>query len=76
MASHNDLVNAVMLGVGAAIDVLAEVEPQAPAWKRCAGLEWLFPLATKPPQLGLRYAYHDPRSVAWVARPFLTSSIL
>ncbi len=76
MASHKGRVNAVMLGVGAAFDFLAGLKPQAPRWIQRAGLEWLFRLATEPRRLWRRYAYHNPRFVALLARQYLKSLIV
>ncbi len=76
MASHKGRVNAVMLGVGAAFDFLAGLKPQAPGWVQRAGLEWLFRLATEPRRLWRRYAYHNPRFVALLARQYLKSLIV
>jgi N-acetylglucosaminyldiphosphoundecaprenol N-acetyl-beta-D-mannosaminyltransferase len=73
MALHKGTLNAVMIGVGAAFDFLAGMKPQAPEWMQRAGLEWLFRLATEPRRLWRRYAYHNPRFVALLARQYLTS---
>lgn len=45
----------VMLGVGAAFDFLSGTKPQAPAWIRNNGFEWLFRLACEPRRLWKRY---------------------
>ena len=71
MGSHKGSVNAVMLGVGAAFDFLAGLKPEAPQWMQNAGLEWLFRLATEPRRLWWRYAYHNPRFVALLARQYI-----
>jgi N-acetylglucosaminyldiphosphoundecaprenol N-acetyl-beta-D-mannosaminyltransferase len=71
MASHKGSVNAVMLGVGAAFDFLAGAKRQAPRWMQNLGLEWLFRLATEPRRLWRRYAYHNPRFVALLARQYV-----
>lgn len=63
MAAHKGRVQAVMIGVGAAFDFHAGRLPQAPAWMRRAGLEWLFRLLTEPWRLWRRYARHNPRFV-------------
>lgn len=73
MAAHAGVVKAVMLGVGAAFDFIAGVKPQAPSWLQDAGLEWLFRLATEPRRLWRRYAYHNPRFVALLAKQYLKS---
>ena len=63
MAEHRGLVNAVMLGVGAAFDFHAGVKPQAPAWLQKVGLEWIFRLLSEPRRLWKRYLYHNPRFI-------------
>jgi N-acetylglucosaminyldiphosphoundecaprenol N-acetyl-beta-D-mannosaminyltransferase len=63
MAEHRGLVNAVMLGVGAAFDFHAGVKAQAPVWMQRVGLEWLFRLFTEPRRLWKRYLYHNPRFI-------------
>lgn len=55
MAGHRGRIDAVMVGVGAAFDFHAGTKPQAPAWMRRNGLEWLFRLATEPRRLARRY---------------------
>lgn len=61
MAAHRGRIPAVMIGVGAAFDFLSGAKPQAPAWMRGAGLEWLFRLAHEPRRLWRRYLWHNPR---------------
>ena len=63
MAKHRGVVNAVMLGVGAAFDFHAGVKAQAPAWLQKVGLEWIFRLFTEPRRLWKRYLYHNPRFI-------------
>ena len=45
----------LMFGVGAAFDFHAGLVPQAPAWMRRAGLEWLFRFCKEPRRLWKRY---------------------
>lgn len=71
MADHRGLVNAVMLGVGAAFDFHAGLKPQAPMWMQRAGLEWSFRLFTEPRRLWKRYLYHNPRFVLLAAADLL-----
>lgn len=75
MASHKERVNAVMVGVGAALDFLSGAKPEAPVWMQHAGIEWLFRLATEPRRLWRRYAYHNPRFVALLAGQYFKSLI-
>jgi N-acetylglucosaminyldiphosphoundecaprenol N-acetyl-beta-D-mannosaminyltransferase len=51
---------AKVFAVGAAFDFLAGVKPQAPAWARRSGTEWLFRLASEPRRLSRRYFWGNP----------------
>lgn len=64
MAEHQGRIPAVMLGVGAAFDFIAGAKPQAPAWMRNSGLEWLFRLSSEPRRLCRRYLWHNSRFLA------------
>ena len=62
MAEHLPLLPeaGVLLGVGAAFDLLTGHLPQAPAWMQRNGLEWLFRLSQEPHRLGKRYLVNNP----------------
>jgi N-acetylglucosaminyldiphosphoundecaprenol N-acetyl-beta-D-mannosaminyltransferase len=49
----------VVIGVGAAFDMLSGGIRRAPAWMRRSGLEWLFRLVREPRRLWKRYLVHD-----------------
>ena len=67
MALHRPLLHApLLIGVGAAFDMLAGVKRQAPRWMQRSGLEWLFRLAQEPGRLGKRYLVYNPRFL-WLA---------
>mgnify|MGYP000979748982 CR=1 FL=1 len=67
MALHRPLLHApLLIGVGAAFDMLAGVKRQAPRWMQRSGLEWLFRLAQEPGRLGKRYLAYNPQ-FAWLA---------
>lgn len=68
MAEHRGRVNAVMIGVGAAFDLLAGAKRRAPARIQAMGLEWLFRLATEPRRVWRRYLRHNPRFLLLFAR--------
>lgn len=55
LKAHRGVVNAVMLGVGAAFDFHAGTLKRAPGWARRIGLEWLHRLLQEPRRLALRY---------------------
>lgn len=67
IAAHVGRVEAVMIGAGAAVDMIGGRQPVAPRWMQASGLEWLFRLASDPERLWLRYAKHNLRFLALVA---------
>jgi N-acetylglucosaminyldiphosphoundecaprenol N-acetyl-beta-D-mannosaminyltransferase len=69
MAAHaSDLPGVVLVGVGAAVDVLAGAVPVAPPWMTRVGLEWVFRLRNEPRRLARRYLVDDPRFFWWMLR--------
>ena len=71
MADHRSrLEPAVLVGVGAAFDLLSGTVRQAPRWMQRSGFEWLFRLAVEPRRLWRRYLLNIPRfAVALARRP-------
>jgi N-acetylglucosaminyldiphosphoundecaprenol N-acetyl-beta-D-mannosaminyltransferase len=71
MAEHRaQLAPAVLVGVGAAFNLLTGTVRQAPRWMQHSGLEWLFRLAMEPRRLWRRYLVNIPRfGLALVRRP-------
>ena len=56
MRDHRDRLRVpVLVGVGAAFDILSARKKQAPAWMREHGLEWLYRLIQEPRRLWKRY---------------------
>ena len=56
MANHTALFpNSILVGVGAAFDFYAGIQPRAPSAFQGAGLEWLFRLSKEPGRLWPRY---------------------
>ncbi len=68
MARHASELPAVLIGVGAAVDVLAGRSRPAPAWMTRLGVEWAFRLYHEPRRLGRRYVWDDPRFFWWMLR--------
>jgi N-acetylglucosaminyldiphosphoundecaprenol N-acetyl-beta-D-mannosaminyltransferase len=67
MAAHTtEFPTTVLVGVGAAIEVLGGRRRAAPRWMTRVGLEWLFRLAAEPTRLARRYLWDDPRFFAWM----------
>lgn len=57
MAEHCGRVNAVMVGVGAAFDFHAGLQPRAPDWMQRNALEWFYRLCREPRRLWRRYLF-------------------
>ncbi|MGB0524928.1 MAG: WecB/TagA/CpsF family glycosyltransferase [Flammeovirgaceae bacterium] len=55
MAKHSPNLSALVVGIGGAFPVFAQVHKRAPKWMRSAGLEWLFRLIQEPKRLWKRY---------------------
>ena len=71
MLAHRGRVKAVMVGVGAAFDFIAESKPRAPLWMQKAGFEWLHRLASEPGRLWQRYLVTNSLFVLGAARQLL-----
>jgi N-acetylglucosaminyldiphosphoundecaprenol N-acetyl-beta-D-mannosaminyltransferase len=72
MAEHvHRFTGSLLIGVGAAFDIHSGVKPQAPAWMRRTGLEWLFRLSIEPRRLWKRYLINNPLFLLLVAWQFL-----
>jgi len=63
-----ELHDRVLVGVGAAVDVLGGRVREAPQWVTAYGLEWLFRLAQEPRRLSRRYIWDDPRFLWWMVQ--------
>jgi N-acetylglucosaminyldiphosphoundecaprenol N-acetyl-beta-D-mannosaminyltransferase len=69
MATHVGRVEApVLIGVGAAFDLLTGQVSQAPRWMQRSGLEWLYRFAQEPRRLGPRYLRANPAFVIKILR--------
>ncbi len=55
MHAHRPQLDAVLVGVGQAFGIIAGHVPEAPAWMRRSGLEWLFRVLSEPRRLWRRY---------------------
>jgi N-acetylglucosaminyldiphosphoundecaprenol N-acetyl-beta-D-mannosaminyltransferase len=63
----------VVIGVGAAFDMLSGEVNRAPAWMQHSGLEWLFRLVREPRRLWKRYLIHDTAVLFQVLTSRVTS---
>jgi N-acetylglucosaminyldiphosphoundecaprenol N-acetyl-beta-D-mannosaminyltransferase len=69
MERHRDeLSGTVLVGVGAAFDIIAGRFREAPRWMTRTGLEWLFRLVQEPRRLARRYLVEDPWILLWAVR--------
>ena len=67
MHAHRDKLHVpVLVGVGAAFDMLSGRKKQAPRWMREHGLEWLFRLMQEPRRLWRRYLVYGAQFIAYL----------
>lgn len=62
---------AIMVGVGAAFDWFAGVQPRAPKWLQLLGLEWAHRVASEPKRLWPRYREVVPKALGIMFREFI-----
>ena len=65
MAAHEDRVQALMIGVGAAFDYEAGNIQRAPQWMQKHNLEWLYRLLQDPKRLFKRYFTTNVKYLLW-----------
>lgn len=63
MKEHKNLVNGLMLGVGAGFDYHAENISRAPKWMQSMSLEWVYRLMQDPKRLFYRYCRTNTRFI-------------
>lgn len=68
MAEHRGLINAVMIGVGAAFDYHAGTIKRAPQWMQRNGLEWFYRLCSEPRRLWKRYLVTNSLFIIYAGR--------
>jgi len=67
MHAHRDKLHVpVLVGVGAAFDMLSGRKKQAPRWMREHGLEWFFRLMQEPRRLWRRYLVYGAQFIAYL----------
>jgi len=69
MWEQRNRVNCIMLGVGAAFDLISGTIPEAPARIQNLGLEWAYRLWREPKRLWRRYIFNNPAFlIVWSAQ--------
>lgn len=69
MYRQREAVRGIMLGVGAAFDLIPGRIPEAPSWMQAMGLEWVYRFAKEPGRLWRRYLFNNPAFlVLWGAQ--------
>lgn len=58
--------NGLMIGIGGALNILAGIIPEAPAWMRNLSLEWLYRLIQEPKRLFRRYLVTNTKFVYYL----------
>jgi len=58
----------LLIGVGAAFELISESRRQAPRWIQRNGFEWLFRLGLEPRRLWRRYLIYNPRFMMAILR--------
>jgi N-acetylglucosaminyldiphosphoundecaprenol N-acetyl-beta-D-mannosaminyltransferase len=71
MADNAAHLPCVMVGVGAAFDVLAGRTTRPPTWMQSSGLEWTYRLAHEPRRLWRRYLIGNPRFAVLFTRQLI-----
>ena len=72
MHRQRESVSGIMLGVGAAFDLIPGRIPEAPRVMQAMGLEWLYRLSREPRRLWTRYFFYNPAFlVLWAGQVVL-----
>ena len=71
MAENSKKINAVLLGIGAALAVTAGMQKRAPKWMQNIALEWLYRFSQQPKRLFKRYLYTNSHFLLLFAREYI-----
>lgn len=74
MAKSRGKLDAVQIGVGAAVDFYAGTAAEAPEFLQHIGLEWLVRFWKEPKRLWRRYLLNNPRFIYRAAKQLLTKA--
>lgn len=74
MAAYSERFPAsIMVGIGAAFDWFAGVQPRAPRWLQALGLEWAHRVVSEPKRLWPRYREVVPKALWIMMREFIAA---
>jgi len=71
MAENSNKINAVLLGIGGALPVIAGIQKRAPTWMQNMALEWLYRLIQQPGRLFTRYVYTNSCFIFLLGRDWI-----
>jgi N-acetylglucosaminyldiphosphoundecaprenol N-acetyl-beta-D-mannosaminyltransferase len=75
MAHMCGRINAVMIGLGGALPVFAELQTRAPAWMQRNSLEWVYRLQQEPGRLWKRYLTTNSLFLCLFIRQFVLQKL-
>jgi len=73
MSKTSGKINAVLVGIGGALPVVAGVQKRAPRWMQNMSLEWLYRLIQQPGRLFTRYLYTNSYFLFLLSRDYIKS---
>ena len=73
MAENSSKINAVLLGIGGALPVMAGIQKRAPRWMQNMSLEWFYRLIQQPGRLFTRYLYTNSYFLFLLSRDYIKS---
>lgn len=75
MYRQRNTIHGMMMGIGAAFDLLAGEIPEAPAALQAIGMEWAYRLYREPRRLWRRYIFNNPAFLFLWAKQWLLQSL-
>lgn len=75
MYEQREKMQCVMLGVGAAFDLLPGVIREAPVWMQRMGLEWVYRFCQEPGRMWRRYLWNNPAFLFLLIIQFLKGKL-
>ena len=73
MSKTSGKINAVLIGIGGALPVVAGIQKRAPRWMQNMSLEWLYRLIQQPGRLFTRYLYTNSYFLFLLSRDYIKS---